>query len=130
VHIPFYAIYEVEKASVEVYQLIGDRYQRCVPNQRGHYPIPSLGVELGIWQGIYMNQPLPWLRWWDHAGNLLLAGDERAEQEKQRANQETQRADQETQRADQETQRADQADQRAEQLAAKLRELGVNPDDL
>jgi Uma2 family endonuclease len=116
VRIPFYAIYEVEKASVEVYQLVGDRYQRCLPNERGHYSIPSLGVELGIWQGQYMNQNLPWLRWWDSSGNLLLHGDERAELEGQRA--------------ELESQRAEQANQRAEQLAAKLRELGVNPDDL
>jgi hypothetical protein len=98
----FYAIYEVEEASVEVYQLIGDHYQQCVPNDRGHYPIPSLGVELGIWQGRYMHQSLPWLRWWDAEGNLLLAGDERAQKEAARS----------------------------EKLAAKLRELGVNPDDL
>jgi Uma2 family endonuclease len=95
IHIPFYAIYEVEKASVEVYQLMGDRYQQCAPNDRGHYPIPRLGVELGIWQGRYMNQELPWLRWWDTEGNLLLTGDERAAK-----------------------------------FAAKLRELGINPDDL
>ena len=28
---------------------------------------------------------LPWLRWWDHHGNLLLTGEERAEQEYRRA---------------------------------------------
>jgi Uma2 family endonuclease len=95
IRVPFYAIYEVEKASVEVYQLMSDRYQQCVPNDRGHYPIPRLGVELGIWQGRYMNQELPWLRWWDTEGNLLLTGDERAAKS-----------------------------------AAKLRELGINPDDL
>jgi Uma2 family endonuclease len=116
VRIPFYAIYEVEKASVEVYQLVGDRYHLCASNQRGHYPIPSLGVELGIWQGRYMNQTLPWLRWWDKDGNLLLTGEERAEAEKQRAEAEKQRAEAEKQRAD--------------QLATKLRELGINPDDL
>ena len=36
-------------------------------NQRGHYPIESMGVELGIWQGRYQNVELPWLRWWDIA---------------------------------------------------------------
>jgi Uma2 family endonuclease len=123
VHVPFYAIYEVEQAGVEVYQLVGDRYQLCAPNQRGHYAISSLGVELGIWQGRYMNQNLPWLRWWDSAGNLLLTGEERAEQANQRAEQAHQRAEQESQRAEQES-------QRAEQLAAKLRELGIDPDAL
>jgi Uma2 family endonuclease len=113
IRVPFYAIYEVTKASVEVYELVGNRYVRSTPNQRGHYPIPNLGVELGIWQGEYFNQDLPWLRWWDSDGNLLLAGDERANQEKLRANQEKLRADREKHRAD--------------QLAAKLRELGVDP---
>jgi Uma2 family endonuclease len=77
--IPFYAIYEVEKATVEVYQLIEGRYQRLEPNARGHYPIEPMGVELGIWSGRYLNQELPWLRWWDHSGKLLLTGEERAE---------------------------------------------------
>jgi Uma2 family endonuclease len=93
IRIPFYAIYEVEKASVEVYELVANRYRRCQPNDRGHFPIPPMGVELGIWQGTYAHQDLPWLRWWDSEGNLLLSGDERAEQESQRAEQESQRAD-------------------------------------
>lgn len=109
IRVPFYAIYEVEKASVEVYELIANRYQRCNPNDRGHYSIPPMGVELGIWHGQYINQTLPWLRWWDEAGNLLLSGDERAEQEKQRAEQEK---------------------QRAERLASRLRELGIDPDQV
>jgi hypothetical protein len=49
---------------------------------RGHYPIPTLGVELGIWQGKVDNQTLPWLRWWDSNGDLLLTGEERADVEK------------------------------------------------
>jgi Uma2 family endonuclease len=149
VHIPFYAIYEVEKASVEVYQLVANRYQCCQPNGRGHYPIEPLGVELGIWQGQYLNQTFPWLRWWDSEGNLLLAAeereaiaqqraeravlvaqqaDQRAEQADQRAEQADQRAEQADQRAEQADQRAEQADQRAQQLAAKLRALGIDPD--
>jgi Uma2 family endonuclease len=135
IRVPFYAIYEVERAAVEVYELVGNRYHQSIPNQRGHYPVPGLGVELGIWQGEYFNQVLPWLRWWDAEGNLLLAGDERAELEKHRAEMEKHRADQEKLRADQERKRAEMANQqteqekhRAEQLAAKLRELGVDPE--
>ncbi|WP_218596853.1 hypothetical protein [Chroogloeocystis siderophila] len=41
-------------------------------------------VELGIWQGSYQNANLPWLRWWDTDGNLLLTGEERAEVERQK----------------------------------------------
>lgn len=75
----FYGIYEVSLARVEVYHLMEGQYQLVPTNDRGHYPIMPLGVELGIWQGRYQNLELPWLRWWDSEGNLLLTGDERAE---------------------------------------------------
>ena len=109
----FYGIYEVTKASVEVYHLIEDRYQLVAANERGHYPIEPLGVELGIWQGRYQNVELPWLRWWDSAGNLLLSGAERAQQEQQRA--------------DREQERAQQAEDQLEQLRAQLRSAGIEP---
>jgi len=79
IHIPFYGIYEVTRASVEVYHLVEGRYSLLPANDRGHYPIPPLGVELGIWHGPYKNVELPWLRWWDREGNLLLTGEERAD---------------------------------------------------
>jgi Uma2 family endonuclease len=116
IRIPFYAIYEVQKASVEVYELVAQRYELLRPNERGHYSISSLGVELGIWQGKVDNQTLPWLRWWDSNGDLLLTGEERADVEKQRADLEGQRAELEKQRAD--------------RLAAKLREMGIDPQDI
>ncbi|HKI34610.1 MAG TPA: Uma2 family endonuclease [Gemmataceae bacterium] len=77
VRAPYYAIYEVEHARVEVYELKEGRYRRMQPNERGHFPIERLGVELGIWQGRYRNMELPWLRWWDAKGNLLPTSDER-----------------------------------------------------
>jgi putative restriction endonuclease len=79
IHPAFYAIYEVAKASVEVYTLTANSYELLSANERGHYPIAPLEVELGIWHGSYQNMELPWLRWWDTGGNLLLTGDERAE---------------------------------------------------
>jgi hypothetical protein len=59
-------------------------------NDRGHIPIAPLGVELGLWQGRYQNITLPWLRWWDSNGQLLLTGEERAEIEQGRADREYQ----------------------------------------
>jgi Uma2 family endonuclease len=143
IQIPFYAIYEADKAAVEVYELVNGRYQRVAANQRGNYPIAPMGVELGIWQGEYLNQDFPWLRWWDDAGNLLLAGDElakrellRAEQESLRAERESLRAERESLRAEraveqvaEEKQRTEQERQRADRLAAKLRELGIDSGD-
>ncbi|WP_404785016.1 Uma2 family endonuclease [Altericista sp. CCNU0014] len=137
IRIPYYAIYEAEKAQVEVYHLQDDTYQPIAANERGHYPIPPLGIELGIWQGRYQNAELAWLRCWDGSGNLLLHGEEQAIQERQRAEQERQRAEQEQQRAEQEQQRAEQEWQRAEQerqqrerLEMFLRSQGFDPDKL
>lgn len=59
IRVPFYGIYELAKSSVEVYHLV-DGYYRLLPaNERGHFPIEPLGVELGIWQGRYQNADLP-----------------------------------------------------------------------
>ena len=103
----FYGIYEVQRASIEVYTLVAGEYQLLTPNERGHYPILPLGVELGIWQGRYQNLELPWLRWWDEQGNLLLTGTERVELERQRA---------------------ERAESRAERLVAQLRAAGIEPE--
>ncbi len=136
IRVPYYGIYEVEKAQVEVYHLVDTAYQRMTLNDRGHYPIAPLGVELGIWQGRYQNVELPWLRWWDAEGNLLLTGDERAELEQQEVARERQRTELERQRAEREQQRADQEQQKRQQLTEKLRSLtpdqlnalGIDPD--
>lgn len=83
-------------------------YQKMQPNERGHYPILPLGVELGLWQGTYLNNPEQvWLRWWDLDGNLLLVGKEEAELQRLRA---------------------EQAELKATQLAERLRAMGIDPD--
>jgi len=119
--IPYYGIYEIKNSKLEVYHLKDVYYQKLQPNERGHYLIAPLNVELGIWQGSYQNQTQQWLRWWDNEGNLLLIGDERALLEQQRA-------EQERQRAEQERQRAEQAEQKAAKLAERLRAMGIDPD--
>ena len=83
------------------------KYQLLPANERGHYPIEPLGVELGIWQGWYKTANLPWLRWWDAEGNLLLSGNERAEQIEIKLEEERQKAD---------------------RLAAQLRAAGIEPE--
>lgn len=105
----YYGIYEEKKASVEVYELVAGKYQKMQPNIRGHYSIAAMDVELGIWQGYYLNATLPWLRWWNNDGILLPTGKERAEAERQRA---------------------EQAEQENARLREKLRSLGIDPDAL
>jgi len=81
IRIPFYAIFESRKALVEVYHLVDGRYEELQPNERGHYSIAVMGVELGAIE----DNGICWLRWWDESGNLLLTGDERAVKAEQKA---------------------------------------------
>ncbi len=141
--IPYYVVYDPFE------QLQAETLTVFVLNHRGYTPksdylLEDVGLSLTICPGIYEQTEGEWLRWCDLEGRLILLGDERAEhehqradQERQRAEHEHQRADQERQRAEHEHQRADQERQRAEQehqraelLAAKLRELGLNPEQL
>ena len=55
---------------------------------------------------------------------------QRAETESQRAEEERQRAETESQRAEEERQRAETAELKAQQLADRLRELGIDPDQM
>jgi len=107
VRIPYYGIFFVNSGEFEMYELVGGQYQRMMANSRGHYPIPSMEVEIGVWEGSYQNQTQCWLRWWDLQGNLLLIGSERAIAAEQRA---------------------ETAEEKAARLAERLRELGVDPD--
>jgi Uma2 family endonuclease len=107
--IPYYGIFFVNSGELELYQLVGVRYQRMIPNERGHYPIPPMEVEVGVWEGAYQNQTQRWLRWWDLQGNLLLTGTERALMAEQRA---------------------ESAEQKALRLAERLHEMGIDPDSI
>ena len=59
---------------------------------------------------------LNWLRWWDSEGNLLLTGVERSQLL--------------VSELEQERQEKEAAQQRAEQLAERLRQMGINPDEV
>ena len=104
IRIPFYAIFEAKKALVEVYHLVDGQYEPLAANDRHHYPIAPMGVELGIKE----DGGIPWLRWWDQDGNLLLTGDERAGAAEAKQ---------------------EQAEQKAARLTEKLRALGIDPEN-
>ncbi len=100
--IPYYGIYQVNNGTLEVYHLANAHYEKMTPNERGHYPITPMQVELGVWQGAFLNNPEQlWLRWWDLNGNLLLTGHEKAEQERQEKEQALQQLEQERQKRQQ-----------------------------
>lgn len=113
--VPNYGIFEPNNGNLEMYKLKeSQRYELDKTQWENRYWIGEMGLYLGVWQGNRDNREGYWLRWWDEDNNLLLWGSEIITQERQRADQERQRADQER--------------QRAEKLAAKLRELGIDPE--
>jgi hypothetical protein len=126
--VPFYVIFDPDQhLSTEVLRIYG--------LQLGEYQLQSESwlakVQLGLrlWEGSYEDMPATWLRWCNQDGTLIPTGSERAEQERERAEQERERAEQERERAEQEHARAEQEYQRAERLAARLRELGIDPEE-
>jgi len=127
IRVPYYGIYEMSHDTLEVYHLVDGCYQPLLANERGHYPIGVMGVELGLWLGSYQNQVQMWLRWWDAQGNLLLIGDERAQLAQHRAEQAQQRAEAAEIQLAQERQ---QVEQRRKEAIARLVDLGLSTEQI
>jgi hypothetical protein len=129
--VPIYGIFVPDLGLLELYRLTEDKYDLEIPDENGRHWIAELNLFLGPWRGdLGTERSGYWLRWWDAEGNLLLWGHEKAEQESQRAEQASQRAEQASQRAEQESQRADAAQLKAERLAERLRQQGIDPDEV
>ncbi|NEP77874.1 MAG: (2,3-dihydroxybenzoyl)adenylate synthase [Okeania sp. SIO3B3] len=75
----------------------------------GRLLIPSIELSLGLWQGNYSEIERLWLRWMSMEGDLILISEEEVVAAQQQAT---------------------SAEERADRLAAKLRELGIDPDEL
>jgi Uma2 family endonuclease len=90
------------------FQLVAGQYQDLQPNSQGWL----WSQQLGLYLGVQSEQ----LRFFTSEGQLILTPQEQAAQERQRKELAQQWAEQET--------------QRAERLAAKLREMGINPDEV
>ncbi|MEM1254906.1 MAG: hypothetical protein AAGI69_20920 [Cyanobacteria bacterium P01_H01_bin.21] len=80
---------------------MGIRYEE-EPISDNRYWFEDLGLGLGLWQGSFQEATGIWLRWYDADGHWIATSAELAEQEKQRA----------------------------DKLAARLRELGINPEEI
>jgi Uma2 family endonuclease len=95
-----------------------DAYQPITPDERGWLWCETLGLWLGTWLGTIDRETTSWLRFYDSTGALVLLPEEVAQQQ----------AAAETQRAAAAAQQAESQQLRAERLAARLRELGEDPD--
>ena len=82
--VSYYVIYDplrqVLPEELVIYRLRGMAYERQASPR-----LPSLGLGLTLWDGVFESAPGTWLRWTDAHGVLIPTGQERAEQERQRA---------------------------------------------
>ncbi|MEA5549810.1 Uma2 family endonuclease [Anabaena cylindrica UHCC 0172] len=101
VRVPYYIIFDRYTDKLQAFQLVADSYQE-IDVSSGKIWMPGINLGLGLWQGTFEGIERLWLRWYDNSGNWISTPLELLEQEKLRS----------------------------DKLAAKLRELGINPDDL
>lgn len=103
--VPYYILFEIQSAHLEVYKLENGVYERQNPAETGRYWLEPLQLYLGAWDGIREGRQKAWLRWWTEKGELLPWGSELVKQlEIER--------------------------QRADRLAELLRAQGIDPDRL
>ncbi len=121
-----YFVYDpLDPSKLQGWHLSNGSYQELETNDRGWLWSEKLGLWLGSWHGTIGCETTYWPRFYQPNGDLVLLA---AEAESQRAEAESQRAETECQRAETERQRAETERQRSERLAARLRELGEDPD--
>ncbi|MCG3162659.1 MAG: hypothetical protein JMDDDDMK_03953 [Acidobacteria bacterium] len=135
-HTPEYFWYSPETGEFAGFRLSGTQYEEIQPDERGWRWSQVLNLYLGAHEGF--------LRYFTAEGAMLPtpAEDarkemeraqveaERAQAEAERAQAEAERAQAEAERAQAEAERAQAAERRVEQLAAKLRELGIDPNNI
>jgi Uma2 family endonuclease len=126
---PEYFWFSPDTLEFEGFHLVGHSYQPISPNAQGLRWSEELELYLGIHQcklryftADFQMVPTP--------AEAAVAEMQRTEAEVQRADTEAQRANDSAQRADAEAQRADAEAKKAAKLAEKLRELGIDPNQL
>ncbi len=107
--VPEYYWYDPSSGEWAGFVLRDRVYHPLTPDAQGRFISPALGLALVQREGEYQMYGGSWLRWATLDGHLLLSGEELAAQAQAEAA---------------------QSRERAERLAAKLRELGIDPDNL
>jgi Uma2 family endonuclease len=113
---PEYFLFDPATGQLDGYTLTRGRYEPIAPDASGRLRSDELGLLLGVHERK--------LRLFLPSGEMVPTGIERG----LKAEAEAHRAEAEARRAELEAQRAASAEQRAAALAARLRELGVDPD--
>lgn len=112
----YYAIYSSRRRRrppLEIYRLIDGEY---VLQSGNPLWMPEIGLGLGRERGLHQGVTREWLYWYNQQGLRYLTPDERADRAEQQLEIERQRAEQER--------------QIREDLLRRLRERGIDPDQL
>ena len=144
--VPYYLIFYPENDELTLFHLNKrrKRYDTVLPNDEGRSALSEVDIEVGLVDG--------WARFWYKGRMLPLPAEldrelsevrleldlerrradgenRRADNEKTRADDAVSQAERERQNAVTERQRADTEQHRAERLAARLRAMGIDPEE-
>jgi Uma2 family endonuclease len=98
---PYYIVYDRYQDILRAYRLKDDQYQ-AFPIEDERLWISELNLGLGLWQGEYQGITRKWLRWYENDGSWVPTPEENLEK----------------------------AEAKAARLAQRLRELGIDPDEV
>jgi Uma2 family endonuclease len=106
--IPYYVVFDRYQNNFRLFRLTATRYEE-ITMLKNQYWFEELGLGLGVWEGEFQRSRGRWLRWYDQSGNWVLTSSEEARQQREIAEAEK---------------------LRSQKLADRLRELGIDPDQI
>jgi Uma2 family endonuclease len=109
--VPYYIVYDRHKDILRAYRLTNERYQ-AIEIEGEQIWISELKAGLGLWQGEYQGITRKWLRWLDTDGNWIPTPEENLVE------------------AEAKVAQLKQSEEKAARLAQRLRQLGVDPDEV
>ena len=132
VGILYYLVYSPlrkRKARFQLYKLIDGEYVLQSDGSKPYW-MPEIGLGIGAEQQVYGNNQREWLYWYDENNVRHLTPMERADAEAAARNAAEQLADVEATARTAAEQRANAAQQEIDALRQRLRDLGIDPDEL
>jgi Uma2 family endonuclease len=121
--VPFFLLFYPDGPDLTLYRHNGKKYVSVIANDNGRHPLPKVEMEIAILDG--------WVRYWYQGKLLPLPADlqrdlDETRQELKKARLQIKRMEEQARQAQEQ---ADQELQKKERLLAKLRDLGIDPND-
>jgi Uma2 family endonuclease len=110
--VPYYVVFDRYREEWYCFTLVNGQYQQA-PLENDRCWLPDLNIGIGLWQGTYDGITRSWLRWFDRTGEWIPTPTEAVQQQAELAQQQ-----------------AELAQRQADKLAARLRALGIDPDEV